>query len=483
MICHLSCTKEIQTDATIYAEFVHKMNEKGISTGNILVYKNGKIIYKNADGIRNISTKDSLTLDSQFRLASVSKQFTGMSIMKLKEMEKLEYHQTVASILPEFPYPTITVKHLLHHTSGIADYEQLLDENWKPLDTMETYILGNNEIIEVFYRVNPELYFEPGEKWEYSNTGYLFLASIVEKVSGKHFRDFLKDNIFEPLQMNNTTLYNYQIAPDSKMPNRVFGYERALNQVDFVANDYNLVNDVRGDGGIYSTLDDLFKWNQALANYTIIPKSYLEEAWRSGVLTNGERTNYGFGWVIQSKLKQPKIVNHSGGWVGFGTFLYNEIDANNGFILLTNNSGENYGGIEDGLSNIMANKPYDIPKLKIESLMLKKFYEGDVGKGIEIYQEFKLDTANYPIPERRLNVLGYKLLNAKKNDYALTVFKLNMEAYPESANTHDSYGDALLLKGDSIGALKKFKQSFEMDNTLKNSLNKALKLDAILNLK
>jgi tetratricopeptide (TPR) repeat protein len=200
-------------------------------------------------------------------------------------------------------------------------------------------------------------------------------------------------------------------------------------------------------------------------------------------LTNGERTNYGFGWVIQSKLKQPKIVNHSGGWVGFGTFLYNEIDANNGFILLTNNSGENYGGIEDGLSNIMANKPYDIPKLKIESLMLKKFYEGDVGKGIEIYQEFKLDTANYPIPERRLNVLGYKLLNAKKNDYALTVFKLNMEAYPESANTHDSYGDALLLKGDSIGALKKFKQSFEMDNTLKNSLNKALKLDAILNLK
>ena len=127
------------------------------------------------------------------------------------------------------------------------------------------------------------------------------------------------------------------------MPNRVFGYNRALNQVDMVINDYNIVNDVRGDGGIYSTLADLYKWNQALVNNTIIPKSYLDEAWTPGVLNSGESTTYGFGWGIQSKQGAPKIVSHSGGWVGFATFLYNEVDANNGFILLTNNSGENFG--------------------------------------------------------------------------------------------------------------------------------------------
>ncbi|TXD53662.1 MULTISPECIES: serine hydrolase [unclassified Polaribacter] len=156
------------------------------------------------------------------------------------------------------------------------------------------------------------------------------------------------------------------------MTNRVFGYKRALNQVDFVENDYNLVNDVRGDGGTYSTLNDLFKWNQALANYTIIPKSYLEETWTFGVLTNGKLTNYGFGWVIQSKLKEPKVLNHSGGWVSFDTYLHTAVDAQYSFILLTNNSDENYGSIENGLSNIMANKPYHIPKLQIESLMSKK---------------------------------------------------------------------------------------------------------------
>ncbi|TXD53661.1 MULTISPECIES: serine hydrolase domain-containing protein [unclassified Polaribacter] len=117
MICLLSRHKETKTVDIIYAEFIHKMNKKAITIGNILVYKNGKIIYKNAVGLRDIHTMDSLTVDAQFRLASVSKQFTGMSIMKLKQMKKLEYNQTVVSILPKFPYPTIAVKQLLHHTS------------------------------------------------------------------------------------------------------------------------------------------------------------------------------------------------------------------------------------------------------------------------------------------------------------------------------------------------------------------------------
>ena len=119
--------------------------------------------------------------------------------------------------------------------------------------------------------------FQPGEQWEYSNTGYMILASVVEKVSKQHFRDFLKKNIFEPFRMSNTTLYNYQEGIDPNMPNRVFGYQKALNQKDYKLNDYHIVNDVRGDGGIYSTLNDLFKWNMALVNYKVLPKEYLDE--------------------------------------------------------------------------------------------------------------------------------------------------------------------------------------------------------------
>lgn len=482
LTCLFSCEENTKTEINVYAEFINEMNELGIQTGNILVYKNGEIVYKNADGLRNIKTKDPLTLNSQFRLASVSKQFTGMSIMKLKEMGKLEYDQNVNTILPDFPYANITVRHLLNHISGITDYERLIDENWKPEDTTKIYILGNDEIIKEFYKVNPELDFQPGEKWEYSNTGYLFLASIVEKISGKHFRDFLKETIFEPLQMNNTVLYKYQIDPDSTMPNRVFGYKVALNQVDLITNDYNIVNDVRGDGGIYSTLEDLYKWNQALVNYTIIPKSYLDEAWTPGVLNNGEPTTYGFGWGIRSKPNEPKVVNHSGGWVGFVTFLHNEVDVNDGLILLTNNSGENFGAVLKGLFNIMDDKPYEIPKLKIENMMAKKILVEDIDKGINVYHELKPDTINYSVSEGGLNVLGYRLLAEDKIDEAIEVFKLNVDQYSTSANTYDSYGDALLIKGDSLNALHNFKRCFEMDSTLIFAYDKATKLETALNL-
>ncbi|KAG1647858.1 Kelch-like protein 20 [Nymphon striatum] len=445
--------------------------------------KTTEIIYQNSDGLRTIDTKEPLTLDSQFRLASVSKQFTGMSIMKLKEAGKIDYDQTVKSILPRFPYDSITVRHLLHHVSGLTDYERLLDENWKAKDSTKTYILGNDEIIEVFYDVNPKLDFESGERWEYSNTGYLFLASIVEKISGKHFRDYLNETIFEPLGMNNTVLYKYRLDADPNMPNRVFGYEVALNQVDLVKNDYNIVNDVRGDGGIYSTLEDLYKWNQALVNHTIIPKTFLDEAWTPGVLNNGEPTTYGFGWGIQSKEGESKIVSHSGGWVGFVTFLHNEVDANNGFVLLTNDSGQNFRGTIKGLFNIMEGKPYELPKYQIEKEMAKKIMAEDIEKGISMYHELKKDTVQYSTSEGRMNMLGYGLLQNDNLEGALGVFKLNIEEYPKSANTYDSYGDALLAKGDSIEALKNFRRSFELDSTLDLSNEKALKLEAVFDLK
>ena len=159
---------------------------------------------------------------------------------------------------------------MLHHTSGIADYIKIINQNFVPQESARRYILGNNEILEIFYDTNPKLNFQPGEKFEYSNTGYLVLASIVEKVSNQHFRDFLKENIFEPIGMSHTTLFNYQESDDANMPDRVFGYKK--RKKEYMLNDYHLVNDVRGDGGIYSTLNDLYKWNMALINYNLLPK-------------------------------------------------------------------------------------------------------------------------------------------------------------------------------------------------------------------
>ena len=364
LILSFSSCKQKETSLTNskvnqYAKFISDMKSKGFTTGNILVYENGEIVFQSSDGLRAIDPIDSLTLNSQFRLASVSKQFTGVAIMKLKQAGNLDYDQKVNTILADFPHDNITIKHLLHHTSGIADYIEIIKENFVSQNSTKRYILGNNEILDIFYDTNPKLNFQPGEEFEYSNTGYLVLASIVEKISKQHFRDFLKENIFEPLGMSRTTLYNYQEGNDPNMPNRVFGYRKTESEKGYELNDYHVVNDVRGDGGIYSTLNDLYKWNMALVNYKVLPKEYLDEAWYWGTLNNGEKIAYGFGWFLflEDKTK-PKTVFHSGGWVGFSTYLFNEIETKSGYIVLTNNSTRVVADIKKAIDSIRA----DVPK-------------------------------------------------------------------------------------------------------------------------
>ncbi|MEM5564620.1 serine hydrolase [Psychroserpens sp. AS72] len=483
--CFFSCKDESkktvgEDSKSEYANFVNAMKTEGLSTGNILVYEKGEVIFKSSNGLRSINPIDSLDLDSQFRLASVSKQFTGMAIMKLKEAGKLEYDQKVNTILTDFPYDNITVRQLLYHISGLTDYERIIDQNFVKEDSTKQYILGNDEILKVFYRVDPELDFQPGEKWEYSNTGYLVLASIVEKISGQHFRDFLKEQITDPIGMANTTLYNYQIDADPKMPNRVFGYRKALNQKDLIINDYNIVNDVRGDGGIYSTVEDLYKWNMALANHTIISKEYLDEAWESGKTNDGEYTGYGFGWFLEYNPGEPRVINHSGGWFGFVTFLHNEVDAKSGFIILTNDSGENFGPIYDNIERLRAGEPYQMPKKSVTNEMAKKIYEKDVNEAITFYNSVKTDTISYRVGENDINQLGYLLINENKIDAAAQIFKLNIKEHPKSANVYDSYGDALLMQGDSIQALANFQMCYQMDESLMYAKDKAEALEKAL---
>ena len=355
--CNQNVSSSTCSQANKYSEFISCMKSKGLSTGNILVYEKGEIVFQSSNGLRTIDPIDSLTLNSQFRLASVSKQFTSVAVMKLKQEGKLDYNQKVSSILNDFPHDNITIKHLLQHTSGIADYIKIISQNYVPQNSTKRDILGNNEILDIFYNSNPKLKFQPGEKYEYSNTGYLVLASIVEEVSKQHFREFLKENIFDPLNMNNTLLYSYKEGYDSDIPNRVFGYSLNEEKDGYELNDYHIVNDVRGDGGIYSTINDLFKWNMALLDYKVVPKKLLDEAWRVGTLNNGEDFGYGYGWVIGERTK-PKSVFHSGGWVGFVTYLYNEIDTKSGYVILTNDSSRVLVDIINSINSIRETGKY-----------------------------------------------------------------------------------------------------------------------------
>ena len=461
-----------------YEDLISTMYQRGQFNGNVMVIKKGQIVYQGSFGIKNIDPLDSLELGDRFRLASVSKQFTAAAIVQLKEQGKLAYDQDVRDFIPELPYKGITVRHLLNHVSGLPDYVALLDEYWKPelaYNDLDKFVSGNDDIINMLIEKKPEIDFEPEVKWAYSNTGYLLLASIVAKASGMPFETYVKQNIFGPAGMG-SVVYDYKPDSDPNMPERVFGYRTELDG-SRVLEDRQYLNPVQGDGGIYASLEDLRKWDRALYTDKIMSKASKKEAFSPFVLKNGDTTDYGFGWFLDKSPTGKKVVSHGGGWVGFRTFIYREIEEDNCFIILTNNSDSNLGAAIDELKKILHDEPYEIPKIAISDTLARVILNKDLASGIDLYESLKkTDPNNYDFSEGQLNRLGYQLMAIEKNTEAIGVLEYNNKLFSSSANTFDSMGDAYLAAGDTITALVNYKIAVQMDSTMTYSVDKINKL-------
>lgn len=466
--CNRGATTQNATPATTeYEQFLTQAHDRGQFNGNVLIIENGKEVYRGAFGIRNIAPIDLLTTNSVFRLGSVSKQFTAMGIMLLKESGQLDYDQDVRDFIPELPYQGIQIRHLLHHTSGLPDYLRMMSEHWKP--DLEDYdpaksISGNEDAIALLAAHKPAVHFLPGEQWEYSNTGYMLLASIVARTSGMPFEKYLHEQIFDKAGMSNTVVYDYRPEPDPEMPERVYGYMVGLDGKELISRDPHFLNGAQGDGGIYSTLDDLLKWDRMLYTDQLISEGALAEAFTPAVLNNGDTTDYGFGWFIDESYSGKKVVAHSGGWAGFTTYIHREIEDNHCIIILTNNTAQHFGGIQAGLLNMLHDRPYELPKRSIFAAMGKAVLAKGVDHAISHYQTLKTMAAHdYIFNEHELNNLGYQLMWAGHLKEAVGIFKLNLDEYPTSSNVYDSYGDGLLAKGDTVNALINFRKVAEMD--------------------
>ncbi|RDI08519.1 serine hydrolase [Flavobacterium sp. AG291] len=306
--------------------------------GNVLIAEKGNVIYKKSFGLRDETKKLPLDDNSIFELASVSKQFTAMGIVLLEQKGKLKYDDPIAKYIPELGfYNEITVRQLLNHTGGLPDYMQLIGTKG---DT--TKINTNKDIITLFAKEKPAADFTPGSKFDYSNTGYALLASIIEKASGTTYADFLADNIFKPLKMNNTFVYTRRLAP-KKIDNYAYGYVFDANHKKILPdndpnNNYVICLDgIVGDGTVNSTTTDLLKWDRALYTDKLVSKKSLELVFTPPVLPDNEKTNYGFGWMVNKSDDYGKIANHSGGWPGYVTFIEREMDNDKTIIVLQNN--------------------------------------------------------------------------------------------------------------------------------------------------
>jgi CubicO group peptidase (beta-lactamase class C family) len=273
---------------------------------------------------------------SLFELASVSKAFTAMGIMMLKEQGKLNYEDDVKKYIPELPYDGMTVRHFLTHTSGLPDYEGLL-EGW---DMKK--IATNDDVVKFLQTKRPPILFKPGEQWQYSNTAYAMLATMIQRVSGKPYGQFLSENIFVPLGMKRTRTYNTRRAGEV-IDNYAYGFIYSDSLKKYVLPDslkeffyvYPL-DGIEGDGIVNSTTVDLFKWNQALYTDKLVSKATLEEAFTPGKLNSDSVHSYGFGWFIRNDSISGKIMSHTGGWPGYRNLIMRFVDSGDCIIVLTN---------------------------------------------------------------------------------------------------------------------------------------------------
>ena len=306
--------------------------------GNILIAEKGEIIYNRSYGLANETTKEKLNPNSVFELASCSKQFTAMGIVILKEKGKLNLDDKITKYIPELAnYKEISVRNLLHHTGGLPDYMPIMDTVWD-----KSKIATNRDVIEVFSKYNPKALFAPNSKHEYSNTGYTLLATIIERSSGQPYAEFLEENIFKPLKMKNSFIYNRRLSP-KKVKNYALGYLYIKSQNKYILpDDYEKtkmvfwLDGVVGDGTVNSTVIDLLKWDRALYTPQLVSNESLKEIFANGILNDGSVGKHGFGWRMMDTKEFGRIARHSGGWPGYMTYIERDTDFDKTIIILQN---------------------------------------------------------------------------------------------------------------------------------------------------
>ena len=290
---------------------LQRINKRHDFHGSILVAKNKKIVYNNQIGFADFGKKKSLTPSPMYQLASLSKQFTAAAIMLLHERSQIQLTDMVNKYFPDFPYENVTIKNLLNHTGGLPKYFWVAEHKWN-----QEKAPTNNDMMNLLETSSVQRFFKSGRNFDYSNTGYVVLASIVEKVSGMRFGTFLKKNIFDPLGMKDSFVYSFE--NDMVKTNQLIGYRlyRGWRHLKINAT----VNDaIVGDKNVFSTSEDLYKWTIGLNSGNLISQESLNLMYSKGETVYGRKVPYGFGFRIDAK--GPKIVYHHGKWNGFSTGL------------------------------------------------------------------------------------------------------------------------------------------------------------------
>jgi D-alanyl-D-alanine carboxypeptidase len=346
------------TDARLTA-IVSPYKESGAPGMMAMLIRDGRIAWNSAFGLADLDTRRRISLDTQFELASMTKQFTAMAIMILADEGRLRFDDTLDRYCPEFPpyANTIHLSDLLHHTSGLPDYEELMvgkigeDFFRSSKGPRAPHEFTSSEVLQTLSR-QPSLKFTPGSKFEYSNSGYEVLGQIVERVSGTRYAEFLKEKIFDPLGMQDTLVLDER---KHSGPRLALAYRRRNGRWADIT--YSPENYEYGDGGIESTANDLLKWDQALSAGRLVRPATLGLAFTPGRTRKGEvfethyfehPSGYGFGWFVSSE-NGVRVLEHGGDWSGYRTHIIRIPGRRLTAVVLSNSSNNDVGKIAHGM--------------------------------------------------------------------------------------------------------------------------------------
>lgn len=343
--------------ARIDALFAPWSAAHGMPGAAVRVTSYGDVIHAGDYGLADIGHQRRIAGNTAFLLASLTKQFTAMAVMILVESGAVTYDQRLSEFLPGFPgyAREVTIRNLLQHRSGLQEFEDLFirakkisprtdsKDGWPRSASLppSPYEPTTQQTVEFLEQYQPK--FPPGEQKEYSNSGYVVLARIIEILSGQSFPDFVKQRIFDPLGMDQSSV---PVTQWRAVPHRATSYSwRSGAYADI---DYTPLNNIYGEDGIYTTAEDMVRWDQALYTATLVKQSTLEEAFRPGKLNDGEPIDTGFGWFIG-----PEYADHEGGWLGFRTYIRRYRSRRLGIIVLANCVELNAAAMGNDIADIL----------------------------------------------------------------------------------------------------------------------------------
>ena len=352
LVCSQSGLAQAPTAPQIDRIFaaVTSKTEPGLA---VVVRKDSQTVLEQAYGMRDLRSSLPIDVHTNFRLASFTKQFTAMAIMLLVHDGKLRYEDPITDIFPEFPGygRQITIRNLLNHTSGLQDYEDLLMKQYEGRPWQTIPQIDDEGVLNLLEQQS-NTKFPPGSKWEYCNSGYVLLSNIVRKVSGQPFRDFLRGRIFMPLKMDNTLVFQYG---KNQVANRAYGYTNDSGV--WLETDQSTTSATLGDGGIYSSVDDLIKWDDALRSHTLLNETEFRPAVtpvavpEQTSVSAKENEGYGFGWFLDRYRAHPRMW-HTGSTMGFQTVIERFPDSNLSVIVLANRVDLNPKDLADNVANL-----------------------------------------------------------------------------------------------------------------------------------